>query len=51
MKYAFVSISILAIWIAVILIVSVLQYDGIMLPFVALIMTVLLFEIGFGGKK
>jgi hypothetical protein len=51
MRYAFVSISIIAIWIAVILIVVLLNQEGIMLPLVALIMTVVLFEIGFGGKK
>ena len=51
MKYAFVSLSIIAIWIAVILIVTLLKQDGIMLPIVALVMTVILFEIGIGGKK
>jgi hypothetical protein len=51
MRYVFVSLSIIAIWIAVILIVTSLNQKGIMLPLVALVMTVILFEIGFGGKK
>lgn len=51
MKYAFVSISIIAIWFALILIVVSLEQDGLMLPLVALGMTVVLFWIGFGGKK
>lgn len=51
MRYAFVSLSIIAIWAAVILMVTFLNQDGIMLPVVALVMTVILFEIGFGGKK
>jgi hypothetical protein len=51
MKYAFVTISIIAIWIAVILMVIFLKQKDIMLPLVALIMTVILFAIGFGGKK
>ncbi|MFA5602933.1 MAG: hypothetical protein WDA21_04340 [Bacilli bacterium] len=51
MKYAFVSVSIIAIWIAVILMVIFLNQRSIMLPLVALTMTVILFTIGFGGKK
>ncbi len=51
MKYAFVSISIVAIWVAIILIILALEQGGITLPFVALIMTVLLFYIGFGDRK
>ena len=51
MRYAFVSLSIVAIWIAVILMVIFLNYEGIMLPLVALGMTIILFWIGFGGKK
>jgi hypothetical protein len=51
MKYAFVTISIIAIWIATIIVVYFLEYQGIFLPIIALIMTVILFIIGFAGKK
>lgn len=51
MKYAFVTISILAIWLSIVGIVLVLDYKGILLPIVGLVMTIVLFEIGFGGKK
>ena len=51
MRYAFVSLSILAIWIAIVLLVVFLDLNTLMLPLVALIMTITLFEIGFGGKK
>ncbi len=50
MKYAFVTLSIISIWIATIMIVVFLDYDKIVLPIIALIMTSILFEIGFGGK-
>ena len=50
MKYAFVTISILAIWLSIILIVVSLKLTGILLPMVALFITVLFFWIGFGGK-
>lgn len=51
MRYAFVSLSILAIWIAIVLLVVFLDINTLMLPLVALVMTITLFEIGFGGKK
>lgn len=51
MKYAFVSLSILAIWVAIILIVLALEQESILLPLTALGMTVLLFYMGFGDKK
>lgn len=51
MKYAFVTLSILAIWVSIISIVVLLNYQNILLPCVGLAMTTLLFEIGFGGKK
>lgn len=51
MRYAFVSLSIIAIWIAVVMMVIFLNYEGIVLPIIALVMTVILFAIGFGGKK
>lgn len=51
MRYAFVSISIIAIWIAIILIITSSNYKGNTLTIIALTMTVVLYEIGFGGKK
>jgi hypothetical protein len=51
MRYAFVTISILAIWIAIIIIVYALQQEGYFLPIVALVMTVVLFLFGFVRKK
>ncbi|MDE5539738.1 MAG: hypothetical protein K2J20_04555 [Bacilli bacterium] len=51
MKYLFVSLSILAIWISLILIVIFLNYNGLTLPLIALIMTTILFEIGFRSNK
>ena len=51
MRYAFVSLSVLAIWIAIVLLVVFLKLETLMLPLVALIMTIILFEIGFEGKK
>lgn len=51
MKYAFVSTSIIVIWIAIISIVYSLEQSGIFLPLTALFMTIALFYIGFGGKK
>jgi len=50
MKYAFVTLSIISIWIATIIIVIFLDYDKIILPLIALFMTSVLFEIGFGDK-
>lgn len=51
MKYAFVSVSVVAIWLATILMVYFLDYEGIFLPLLALAMTVVLFVIGFVRKK
>lgn len=51
MKYLFVSLSIIVIWIAIILIVYSLESTELFLPLIALFMTVILFYIGFGGKK
>ena len=51
MKYAFVLLSIVAIWLAIILIIVSLNYQDILLPIVGIIMTVVLFQIGIGGKK
>ena len=51
MKYAFVTVSILAIWLSIVGIIVVLDYQHFVLPIIGLAMTVILFEIGFGGKK
>ncbi len=51
MKYAFVTISIISIWIATIIIVMLLDYQNIILPIIALVMTTILFTLGFGGNK
>jgi len=50
MKYAFVSVSIVFIWIATIMLVYFLRTDDILLPVTALLMTVALFFIGFAKK-
>ena len=50
MKYAFVSLAILAVWVGTILIVGILRNDHILLPLVALAMTLVLFLIGFAKK-
>jgi hypothetical protein len=51
MKYAFVTLSILAVWVATVLIVWALNMKGVFLPLTALVMTVALFVIGFVKKK
>lgn len=51
MKYAFVTISIAAIWLSIVLIVASLNYQSILLPMVGLALTLALFILGFGGKN
>lgn len=51
MKYAFTTLSILSIWISLILTIILLDYEGLLLPIIAILMTIFLYEIGFGGKK
>ncbi|MDR1032941.1 MAG: hypothetical protein LBL84_02935 [Candidatus Nomurabacteria bacterium] len=51
MKYAFVTLSIVAVWLAVILVVLALDTKGVFLPLTALIMTVALFMIGFVRRR
>ena len=51
MRYAFVSISIIAIWISMLVLIIATEYSGIVLPIVALILTIILFEIGIASKK
>ena len=51
MKYAFVTFSIIFIWIAVILITMSTETNSILLPITALTMTIILFFIGFRSKK
>lgn len=51
MKYAFVTLSIISIWIATLLIITILNYDKILLPIISLGLTIFLFEIGIGSSK
>jgi hypothetical protein len=51
MKYAFVTLSIVAVWVATITVVYFLDSKSVFLPLVALAMTVALFLIGFVRKK
>lgn len=51
MKYAFVVLAILAIWIGMILLAFCNPEVGIFLPIFAMILTVILFLIGFGKKR
>lgn len=51
MKYAFVTISIAAIWISIVLTVATLNYKDLLLPLTGLALTLVLFFLGFGGKN
>lgn len=51
MRYAFVSLSIIAIWISILVLVIVTDYTDILLPVIALLLTVIIFEIGIASKK
>ena len=51
MKYMFVTIAIFAVWVGVILLAITNPSTGIFLPIFAMVMTVILFLIGFGKKK
>lgn len=51
MKYAFVTLAILAIWIGVILLAIFNAGVGMFLPIFAMVMTMILFVIGFGKKQ
>lgn len=51
MRYAFVTLSILVIWIAVITLALWTTVSTIFLILLALIMTVVLFFIGFGRRQ
>lgn len=51
MKYAFVVVAVLAVWLGVILLAICNPGMGIFLPVFAVAMTVVLFLIGFGKKK
>lgn len=50
MKYAFVTIAILSVWLGIILLAVFNPTIGIFLPIFAIILTVVLFVIGFGKK-
>jgi hypothetical protein len=47
MRYAFVFLSILAIWVALLLLAGETKINGLFLAVVVLFMTVILFLIGF----
>jgi len=51
MKYAFVTLGILAVWISIVSIVAFLDYNEVTLPIIGLFMTLILFIIGFGANK
>lgn len=51
MRYAFVALSIVAIWVSITILSFILNYSGIVLPILALVLTVIIFEIGIGGKR
>ncbi len=51
MRYAFVTLSIVAIWISITILSFILNYNGLILPILALALTIIIFEIGIGGKK
>lgn len=51
MKYAFVTLSIIVIWMAIVGIILILDYQSFWLPLVGFVLTIILFEIGFGSKK
>lgn len=51
MKYAFVILAILAIWLGTILLAIFINGVGVFLPIFAIVMTVILFVIGFGKKQ
>lgn len=51
MKYAFVVVAILAVWVGTIFLAVCNPGIGMFLPIFAMVMTVILFLIGFGKKK
>jgi len=51
MRYAFVSLSIIAIWISMLILIIATDYSGIILPIIALILTIIIFEIGVCSRK
>ncbi|MDE6292864.1 MAG: hypothetical protein K2L98_04200 [Bacilli bacterium] len=51
MRYAFVSLSIIAIWISMLVLIIATDYKGIALPIIAFVLTIIIFEIGIASKK
>ncbi len=51
MKYAFVIVAILALWLGMIVLAMCDSVTGIFLPSFAVVMTVTLFLVGFRKKK
>ncbi len=50
MRYAFVTLSIIAIWVSITILTYILDYTGLVLPILALVLTIIIFEIGIGGN-
>lgn len=51
MRYAFVSLSIIAIWISILVLIAKTNYNGIVLPITAIVLTIIIFEIGIASKR
>lgn len=51
MKYAFMTLAVLAVWLGIILLAVFNPGVGIFLPIFAVALTVILFFIGFGKKQ
>lgn len=51
MRYAFVTLSIVAIWVSITILTYMLNYNSLVLPILALVLTIIIFEIGIGGKR
>ena len=51
MKYAFVTLGVLAMWLGVILLAMFNPSIGVFLPIFAMVLTVVLFVIGFRKKQ
>lgn len=51
MRYLFVSISIIAIWVSILVLIIATNYEGIILPIIALILTIIIYEMGIASKK
>ncbi len=50
MKYIFVTLSILVVWVSIILIINTVDTNEIVLSLIALFMTTFLYIVGFGDS-